>query len=497
MKNKFRNTDSNIKAGDLLLTEQPFAFVLMSKEKGIRCDNCLEKGKVLKCSGCQFVHYCGRACQRDAWNDHKWECANLKRVAPKVVPDAARMLAKIINRLSRGDGHSYRSFYSATGFRMWKDLMSHYSDLKADKKRMDHFSSLCVVLFEFLKDISLPNTVELMGIYGRMVINSFTILDTDMNSIGTGVYLASSIVDHSCNPNAVATFEGKTINLRALTDLPCLDWDQIRISYIDLMYTPYERQTDLLENYYFLCQCERCLDETQVRTVHAAKCLNVECKNTVNIPWKDCPLVRKADSKHVNGDSVNGDSNGDTVNGDSNGDTVNGENRVEELPDVIRCDECGTKYTDKHVEEFQRAMDITEEHLKVMKDAAVAYVDICQYCLSRQGALHPLNVLRAQTLDHAFDALVLVRLWERAQDIAELLLPCFRFYYGERHPLLGILHLKYGKILLYKMWIPKALEHFKSAEKILKITHGDKHPLYREQLMPIMRQAMVESTYGN
>ncbi|XP_048006438.1 histone-lysine N-methyltransferase SMYD3 isoform X5 [Leguminivora glycinivorella] len=400
------------------------------------------------------------------------------------------MLAKIISLLTRGDGNSHRSFYSATGFRMWKDLMSHYSDLKADKKRMEHFSTLCVVLFEFLRDISLPNTVELMGIYGRMVINSFTILDTDMNSIGTGVYLASSIVDHSCNPNAVATFDGKTINLRALTDLPCLDWDQIRISYIDLMYTPYERQTDLLENYYFLCQCERCLDETHIRTVHAAKCLNLECKNTVNIPWKGYPLVRK-DSKHENGGSVNGDS----VNRDGvNGDIVNGENGVEDLADDIRCDECGTKFTENRVKDFQRAMDITEVHLKVMKDAAVAYVDICQYCLSRQGALHPLNVLRAQTLDHAFDALVLVRLWERARDIAELLLPCFRFYYGERHPLLGILHLKYGKILLYQMDMPKALEHFKSAEKILKITHGDKHPLYREQLMPIMRQAMLESS---
>ncbi|XP_073957794.1 histone-lysine N-methyltransferase SMYD3-like [Choristoneura fumiferana] len=85
------------------------------------------RGKVLKCSGCQFVHYCGRSCQKDAWNDHKWECANLKRVAPKVIPDAARMLAKIINRLARGDGHSHRAFYSATSFRMWKDLMSHYS----------------------------------------------------------------------------------------------------------------------------------------------------------------------------------------------------------------------------------------------------------------------------------------------------------------------------------------------------------------------------------
>lgn len=43
MKNKFRNTNSTIKAGDLLLNELPFAFVLSSKEKGLRCDNCLEK----------------------------------------------------------------------------------------------------------------------------------------------------------------------------------------------------------------------------------------------------------------------------------------------------------------------------------------------------------------------------------------------------------------------------------------------------------------------
>lgn len=54
----------------------------------------------------------------------QWECANLKRVAPKVIPDAARMLAKIINKLSRGDGHSYRAFYTGNSFRMWKDLMS-------------------------------------------------------------------------------------------------------------------------------------------------------------------------------------------------------------------------------------------------------------------------------------------------------------------------------------------------------------------------------------
>ncbi|KAI5632024.1 MYND finger domain-containing protein [Phthorimaea operculella] len=516
MKNKFRNTDSAIKAGDLILTEQPFAFVLSAKEKGFRCDSCLEKGKVLKCSGCQFVHYCGRACQRDAWNDHKWECANLKRVAPKVIPDAARMVARIINRLARGDGHSYRAFYSATSFRMWRDLMSHYSDLKADKKRMEHFTSLCGVLYEFLKDISLPNNVELMGIYGRMLINSFNILDNDLNSIGTGIYLACSIVDHSCTPNAVATFDGKTINIRALEDMPCLDWNQIRISYIDLMKTPFDRQTELLQSYYFLCQCDRCLDENHHKYLHAAKCLNADCTNPVYIPWKEnCQLFIKAENTPdqektqtepektpnmekslVESNSQNGDSlpNGHHSTTNSHGDMEIVKNQPGQGRS-ISCDECHTKYTDNHVNVFIKTMEFTEVHLQNMLESSTAYVDVCKYCLDRhEGVLHALNVMHAQTLDHAFDSLIQMQSWDRACACADKLVPCFKFYYGERNPLLGLLHLKYGKILLYKSNIQQALEQLKCAQKILKITHGERHPLYKDQLLPLLTQAMLEGS---
>ncbi|XP_050356285.1 uncharacterized protein LOC126777326 [Nymphalis io] len=490
MKNKFKQTYTAIKAGDLIITEQPFAFVLSSKENGIRCDNCLQRGKVLKCSGCQFVHYCGRVCQKDAWNDHKWECANLKRVSPRIIPDAARMLAKIINRMKRSDGSTYKAFYSPTSFRMWKDLMSHYTDLKADKKRMDHFTSLCVVLFEFLKDISLPNTVDLMGLYGRMVINSFTILDMDMNSIGTGIYLASSIIDHSCNPNAVATFDGKTINIRAIKDMPCLDWKQIRISYIDLMKTPYERQMELLENYYFLCFCDRCMDENHLKYVHAAKCPNIECENPVNVTWKEnCVLVKKPERKRELISSQNGESEDKIINGTEELIYTNGVEKV-----GVNCDECGMKLTDKQVELFVETMESSELHLRNMKETSVAYVEICKYCLEKQeGVLHPLNVMYSQTLDNAFDALIQVQLWEQACIYAEKLIPCFRFYYGKYHPLLGLLHMKYGKILLYKMNLEGALNQFKLAEKIIKIAYGERHPLYRAHLLPYIDQSMIES----
>lgn len=67
------------------------------------------------------------------------------------------------------------------------------------------------------------------------------------------------------------------------------------------------------------------------------------------------------------------------------------------------------------------------------------------------------------------------------------------YYYGDYHPLLGLLHLKYGKILVYKMDLQEALIQLKAAEKILKVTHGGRHPLYKEELLPLLRQTLLES----
>lgn len=73
----------------------------------------------------------------------------------------------------------------------------------------------------------LPNSAEMLGLYGRICVNSYNILDSDMNSIGVGIYLGPSVIDHSCKPNAAAVFEGTTIFIRALEDIPRLDWSKV------------------------------------------------------------------------------------------------------------------------------------------------------------------------------------------------------------------------------------------------------------------------------
>ena len=51
-----------------------------------------------------------------------------------------------------------------------------YKELKLDRKRMEHFETICEVLKDYLSDTILPNPVELLGIYGR--VSSFLFSST-------------------------------------------------------------------------------------------------------------------------------------------------------------------------------------------------------------------------------------------------------------------------------------------------------------------------------
>ena len=58
-------------------------------------------------------------------------------------------------------------------------------------------------------------------IYGRLVVNGFEITDVvTKDTIGWGIYLFASVIDHSCQPNAMASFQGgKNITVIALEDI--------------------------------------------------------------------------------------------------------------------------------------------------------------------------------------------------------------------------------------------------------------------------------------
>ncbi|XP_039311446.1 histone-lysine N-methyltransferase SMYD3 isoform X2 [Solenopsis invicta] len=429
-----------VKKGSTIFTSRPFIFTLSSKYRTTRCDNCLKSGKLLKCSGCQYVYYCDRNCQKESWPMHKAECARLKKISPKVLPDAARLMARIIIKLNQG-GADEVGYYTEKKFRKFKDLMSHYSDIKADTKRMEHFTTLCGVLFQFLDESLMPNIAELMGIFGRMCTNSFNILDVNMNTIGVGIYLGASVMDHSCKPNAVAVFEGTTIIIRTLKDLPCLDWSQIRISYIDLLNSNKDRREELYNSYYFWCDCERCKKEEPM--ADAAACPNSSC---------DSPCSIEAD----------------------------------------KCEMCSARISVEFKKTFQEVVDFTAHHLEKMK--TMAYLDVSKICLKKQkGIMHKFNIQHVRTLEMAHIAAMNLECWEDAEIYGKELIPGYLLYYGEVHPLTGLLYLTTGKIQLHLGKPKEALRALNKASTILMITHGDKHSLVREELRPLFCQAAMES----
>jgi [histone H3]-lysine4/36 N-trimethyltransferase SMYD len=99
--------------------------------------------------------------------------------------------------------------------------------MRADAKHLEPLILLWGFLIDFLDETLMPSIAELISIYGKMCTNRFGITTDFQNDIGIGIYLGPSIIDHSCKPNAIAVFEGTTIVVRTITDLPSLDWSQV------------------------------------------------------------------------------------------------------------------------------------------------------------------------------------------------------------------------------------------------------------------------------
>lgn len=164
-----------------------------------------------------------------------------------------------------------------------------------------------------------------MTIYGRLCTNGFNILDPEMISIGTGLYLGVSIIDHSCKPNAVATFEGLKLRLNLTEDLNFHHWSQINISYIDLINTRDERRRELKNAYYFLCTCSKCVDTKEEDEMKAAACPNSKCEEFIT---SENQLVMQ------------------------------------------ECRNCGQNINDEFIETFKEVMEFTKDKLEEMKSVS-------------------------------------------------------------------------------------------------------------------------------
>ncbi|VDN58803.1 unnamed protein product [Dracunculus medinensis] len=152
----------------------------------------------------------------------------------------------------------------------WK--YEYVSDIERDAEKLKVFISFQNILSEHIGPKNLTTELISLENFGKILINVFSLFNSELSPYGIGLYLGLSVLDHSCQPNAFVIFDGKKAILRSLSpDIDTLS-DRVKISYIDLFDCTEDRQAKLLDIYFFTCRCSVCNDQQMDALAHSFRC---------------------------------------------------------------------------------------------------------------------------------------------------------------------------------------------------------------------------------
>ncbi|KAK9371158.1 hypothetical protein V1509DRAFT_613777 [Lipomyces kononenkoae] len=201
--------------------------------------------KIFSCGKCRASYYCSQQCQLQDWKAyHKRECKILASLAPQVPPSPVVLLMRIL-KMQRENRDRF--------FKSMEGLMSHIDE----RRKLDDFSTL-VLMSKGAKEYSrsaLPfdAIVEMLC---KVMTNSATIPNPNYDTVGLMFDPLVSLVNHSCDPNAVLVFNKNVLLLRAVR--PIKEGEEIFISYTDNTMPMPERKKQLRTLYFFDCHCAAC-----------------------------------------------------------------------------------------------------------------------------------------------------------------------------------------------------------------------------------------------
>ncbi|VDM37742.1 unnamed protein product [Toxocara canis] len=414
--------------GPVLVEEYPYAHVVSNEHAVNVCAHCMHSSKkpLSRCSRCRFAHYCGAQCQKDGWTEHKEECLFLVKVQPRVPTAMARLLARVISKRGRED------IAPAFNGRTFDSLLSHSDEIKKDAEKSEFFVTLSHVLYEYMGGDNLPSPSELLDVFGKVMVNVFTISNDDLNTIGLGLYLGLSVLDHSCDPDAFVLFDGTKAILRPLKQAITAYDESLRISYCDLLDLTAMRQNQLKQQFFFICDCTTCSDLEREKTARS-----VRCRTCVG---GYCPLDANDNS--------------------------------------LVCWQCGAT-CDVHVDDAVRLMQQIEWETKRLQEKGNESLSNAKDLYNEASTvLSSLNIPLCQLADQIVSQAIANENFTLAADYIEKTVSCFKRFYPMCHPALSLQYFKAGKLhSLSDITLDLAAERLEQAVGYLHSSHGVQHRL--------------------
>ncbi|KAJ6220637.1 hypothetical protein RDWZM_006449 [Blomia tropicalis] len=305
-------TTEPVEERSMIFRERPYSMAIVAINQYSVCHFCGRdvRSRFWPCTQCNQMVYCGQKCLEFDWNlSHQYDCGIISYWIGQ--SKSTLHILRLLNRLgintilelldedkSKYDLVSYRNSqvqrFTAEHdkslellkqtYMTQMNLMDHSSDYGVEFLPQNMIDAIeCVFhacMAQGIKFDDIPRDkmnqliVHSLVAIRRIHTNGFrwTANDESYGSIATCYYMLASLFNHSCDPNCEWSIDCGYIYIRAKRKIEANE--EITFSYGVDQDTEYfeTRQRRLLEDYFFLCNCSACVDES--RKVLALQCPN-------------------------------------------------------------------------------------------------------------------------------------------------------------------------------------------------------------------------------
>ena len=285
--------NQDIAKGSVIISEPPYAAVLLKPWYLTHCQHCYQKVDLpIPCHQCSEVCYCSEKCRQISFEQyHYFECGKLElleklgisRLAVRIVLitpiKTLRQFQNASNKMVIGlnsgcDGNGvynvdYRSVYhlvTNSDSMLVEDVFQYSCAAAVLLKCLERYSSIESSDSHFIGGLLLRHIQQL--VCNAHAITGLSICGGDSKSIvveesqvriATAIYPTTSLLNHSCQPSIVNTFQKDRLVVKLADDIK-------KGQEIFNCYGPHQRRMDfeqrqqvLKQQYFFDCKCMYCV----------------------------------------------------------------------------------------------------------------------------------------------------------------------------------------------------------------------------------------------
>uniref|UniRef100_A0A673BAI4 [histone H3]-lysine(4) N-trimethyltransferase n=1 Tax=Sphaeramia orbicularis TaxID=375764 RepID=A0A673BAI4_9TELE len=300
-----------LNAGDVVFAEPSFSAVVFDSLAMQVCHSCFRRQpKLHRCAQCRFAYYCDRTCQTACWDEHKQECAAIKKIG-KAPNEHVRLAARVIWRIHKNTGLASDSQLISVD-----KLEDHVADMsEEDLKRLKADVNS---FMEYWSYGSKQHSADYIShIFGIIKCNGFTLSDQrGLQAVGVGLFPNLCLVNHDCWPNCTVILNhgnyiwtllklhflwfSPRIELRALEKIG--EGQELTVSYVDFLNLSADRQKKLKEHFYFDCSCQHCSQHIKDDLMMAAADSKPSADKVKEVTAFSKECLEKIETSRIEGD---------------------------------------------------------------------------------------------------------------------------------------------------------------------------------------------------